>query len=346
MKAPAFWARGKGGVASALLSPVGAAYALAGAARRALTPASHVTAPVVCVGNLVAGGAGKTPTVLALADRLAATGLEPHILSRGYGGSKRGPHRVDPAADVAAEVGDEPRQMAQRWPVWVAKNRVAGARKAVAAGADIVILDDGFQNPSLFKDLSLVVVDAQYGHGNGRVIPAGPLREPLQVGLARADAMIVIGERSADGAMPFAPKDLPVLRARIAPGPEAAALKGARVLAFAGIARPEKFFDTLRGVGAEVVEAEGFADHHPFSTAILHRLEARANALGARLVTTEKDAARLPTWFEPRVAVLSIALGFADPSAVDALLRPIVDLAVAVAERRGHTPEPRPGVGR
>lgn len=327
MKAPSFWGDQRPGLKARLLGPAGAAVSLGGWLRRATTRPHRAGAPVICVGNVVVGGAGKTPTTLAICERLTALGAEPHILSRGYGGTLDGPHRVDPRLDGADQVGDEPALMARRWPVWIGRDRRVTADAAVAEGAEILVMDDGFQNPGLHKDLSLLVIDAAYGHGNGMVMPAGPLREPLRWAFARADAAVMVGDRPPHGGWPWTPPDLPVLRARVSATGPAEALRDRAVVAFAGIGRPEKFFRTLRKMGARVVETVALEDHQPYSPALLARLEARAGALGAELATTEKDAVRLPPSFLAQVAVVPVALGFANSAAVDALLRPLVATA-------------------
>ncbi len=337
MRPPEFWSDPPEApsLSARLLSPLGAVYAAAGRLRRAFARPHRSEAPVICVGNLVAGGAGKTPTALAIAERLAAMGVGAHILSRGYGGSARGPHRVDPERDRAADVGDEPLLMARRFPVWVGADRAATARTAEAAGADALVMDDGFQNPGLIKDLSILVIDAEFGHGNGRVMPAGPLREPLEEGFRRAQAAVMIGMPEA-GRWPWTPRRFPVFRARLSPVWEGRSLSGQRVFAFAGIGRPEKFFVTLREAGAELAGAQPFPDHHAYSDAMLSRLEARAREADATLITTEKDAVRLPERFRARVAVLPVTLGFADPDAIDDLLEPIARRARRQAQRRRY----------
>lgn len=329
MKAPAFWSAPPG-LLSALLAPLGALYEGAGKLRRARTRSLRLPVPVVCVGNLSAGGTGKTPVVLSLLKLLTARGMNPHALSRGYGGSATGPLRVDPARHGADAVGDEPLLLARVAPTWVARDRAAGGRAAVAAGAGCIVMDDGHQNPALHKDLSLIVVDGAAGFGNRRVIPAGPLRESVAAGLARADAVIIIGEDfigegAHDVARAVTAAGLPLLRARPAPDAGvAAALKGRKVLAFAGIGRPEKFFATLREIGAEVTEAVGFPDHHPFTRREIAALSARAAALNAQLVTTVKDLTRLPADLpadiRDNVAVLPVDLLWSDPAAAEGLL--------------------------
>ncbi|WP_119678782.1 tetraacyldisaccharide 4'-kinase [Indioceanicola profundi] len=323
MKAPAFWQR-QPGLAAALLSPAAALWT--GITRRRLRagPACRAVVPVICVGNLVAGGAGKTPVVQALLCRLEVRGVRPAALSRGHGGRLAGPVRVDPARHGAWDVGDEPLLLAAGGaPCWVARDRAMGAEAAVRAGAEVIVLDDGFQNPSLAKDLSLIVADGAAGFGNGRVIPAGPLREPLADGLERAQAVVIIGQDRA-GVRALIGGRLPVLTARLVPDMAVSAdLVGRRVLAFAGIGRPAKFFDTLAEMGAHVAEAVSFADHHPYSDAEVERLVARARKLDAVPVTTAKDAMRLGSRHREMVRVLPVTLAFNDMAALDALLDPL-----------------------
>lgn len=315
--APEFWA--KPGLAADLLAPLGWAHGALGAARRGLTRPTRVAVPTICVGNLVAGGAGKTPVVLSLAKLLADKGRRPHILSRGYGGSLRGPLRVDPARHTAREVGDEPLLLAAAAPAWICADRIAAANAAIAAGADLLLLDDGFQNPALHYDLALVAIDGGYGIGNGRVIPAGPLREPVARALSRASAIVMIGAC----AQPLDLAGLPLLGAHLeAIGTDD--LQGARVVAFAGIGRPAKFFATLTELGANIAEVREFADHHPYSDAELADLAALAQANNATLVTTEKDWVRLPLASHPSIRALKVALRWDDPAAIERLLAPVL----------------------
>ena len=308
MKAPAFWYR-PAGSAAFLLEPVARIWDAAGRWRRAGTVPFSPGVPVVCVGNLVAGGAGKTPVALAVGGLLAGRGLAPHFLSRGYGGRLAGPLRVDATRHRADEVGDEPLLLAAGAPTWIGRDRAAAARLAVAGGAGTLVLDDGFQNSALSYRLSLVVVDGAMGFGNRRVIPAGPLRERVEAGLARASALVILGEdRTGVGAGP-----LPVFRARLAPDPVAAEeLRGQRLLAFAGIGRPAKFFETLEQLGADLADRVAFADHHAYGAGDLDRLVARAGRLGARLVTTAKDHVRLPRAARAGVAVLPVTVAWED----------------------------------
>lgn len=312
MRAPEFWRAD--GVAARALTPLAWAYAAGGDMRRRLARPRMVAAPVICVGNLVAGGAGKTPVALSLGTAAVELGHNPHFLTRGYGGRITGPQRIDPARHTAADAGDEPLLLAAVAPTWVAQDRAAAADAAVAAGAALLIMDDGHQNPSLQKDLSLVVIDGDYGLGNGRVMPAGPLREPPADGLARADVVVMIGD-DRHGIAANAARWVPVMRARLSPTEWSKRFAGEAVLGFAGIGRPEKFFATLRALGCRVVGEQGFADHHPYSADEIMRLVERAAALGATPVTTAKDHVRLPPEARAMIEVIEVTLDWADADA-------------------------------
>ncbi len=300
MREPAFW-QARTSWQSRLLSPLGAVYG-AITARRMARPGARVGVPVFCVGNYHVGGAGKTPTVLALAAVLTSLGERPWVVSRGYGGKLAGSVVVDAAHHAAADVGDEPLMMAATLPVVVSRDRAAGARLACAQGASVIVLDDGFQNPALVKDASVIVIDGGRGLGNGLVFPAGPLRAPLGPQFARTDAMIVVGEGTAARtvAAVVTSRHKPVLPARVVPEPASvAALTGHRVLAFAGIGDPGRFFATLRTSGIDVAAEKIFPDHHPFSPSEIKALTAEAARANLTLVTTEKDFVRLRS--DPRL---------------------------------------------
>jgi tetraacyldisaccharide 4'-kinase len=329
MKTPGFWYRPEATPAAWLLTPAGLLYDAASRLRRSLVEPQRAPVPVACIGNLVAGGAGKTPVALALGRRLGEIGIAVHFLSRGHGGSLAGPVRVDPERHSAAEVGDEPLLLARAAPAWVSRDRPAGARAAAAAGAGLILMDDGFQNPSLAKDLSLLVVDGGSGFGNGRILPAGPLRERPEDGLKRADAVVVMGpDRAGIGAL-AARHGLPALGARLVPdAADAARLRGRRVLAFAGIGRPGKVFATLAELGAEIAGAVPFPDHHAYTPDEIMRLAETAQERQAVLVTTEKDLVRLPPDARPMVEALRVDLAWDDPARADAVLEPLVRRAL------------------
>jgi tetraacyldisaccharide 4'-kinase len=294
MREPAFWYRPPSWK-SHLLRPLGALYG-AIAARRLQREGFDAGIPVFCIGNYHVGGAGKTPTVLALAKMLRDLGETTVVLSRGYGGRLHGPVMVDPARHVAGDVGDEPLMLSQTVPVTVARDRVGGVALARSRGASVIVMDDGFQNPAIAKNASLIVIDGERGLGNGKVFPAGPLRASLAPQLDRTDALIVIGDGSAADktATAIAARGKPVLRGHLEPDAAAVArLAGKRVLAFAGIGDPMRFFRTLRASGIEVVRERSFDDHHPFSKSEIEALVAEAKRDALTLVTTEKDLARL-----------------------------------------------------
>lgn len=302
MRAPDFWWSDQpspfGRLMTAMLTPFSALYGRL-VVRRMRRPGSKVNAPVICVGNFVAGGAGKTPTALALAKWLKRTGETPYFLSRGYGGALSadgGAHLVDQRRHCAAEAGDEPLLLARVANTVVARDRPTGAMLALAGGASMIVMDDGLQNPSLRRDFTLAVIDGGVGFGNGRLIPAGPLRAPLEQQLRVTSAGLVIGEGAAgeraEARLVAAGK--PVFHGRLAPDATAALrMLGTRVVAFAGIGRPQKFFDSLENCGARLVARHAFPDHHPYRLAEITALQRQAEALDALLVTTEKDMVKL-----------------------------------------------------
>jgi tetraacyldisaccharide 4'-kinase len=318
MREPGFWYR-PASWKSHLLRPLGALYG-AVAARRLKRAGADAGIPVLCVGNYHGGGAGKTPTVEALAKLLRELGEAPVVLSRGYRGKLHGPVRVNPQRHSAADVGDEPLMLAATLAVVVAKDRVAGVALAKSQGASVILMDDGFQNPAVAKDASLIVIDSERAIGNGQVMPAGPLRAPLRLQLDRTDALVVIGEgKGAESvAGSIAGQGKPVLRARfLADDASLAALRGKRALAFAGIGDPVRFFNTLSLSGIEVVRGRAFADHHAFSRREIEALVAEARRDGLIPVTTEKDFSRLrdskgtPEWAR-EIVPFAVTLAFDD----------------------------------
>jgi tetraacyldisaccharide 4'-kinase len=317
IRPPRFWIHDRWWVR--MLAPLSSIWA-ATSARRIARPGWSASVPVICCGNATVGGAGKTTLTLDLACRLTARGFAVHILSRGYRGAERGSRRVL-RGDSVAMTGDEALLLARVAPTWTGSDRAATARDAIAAGAEILLMDDGLQNPTLEKTMSLLVVDGTHGFGNGRMVPAGPLREPVAAAASRCRAAVMIGSDEA-GALAQLPSEMPVLRASKVQVCETATLTGRRGLAFAGIASPEKFFAALERMGVLLVGRKAFADHHTFTTMELNRLLADARALGAVLITTPKDAVRLPAGMP--VEVVDVRLVWETDAGIDALLDELV----------------------
>lgn len=326
MRAPAFWWRERGWQA-ALLAPLGAVYGVI-AALRLGGAGFRAGIPVICIGNPTVGGAGKTPAAIAVAEILRAGGRCPFFLSRGYGGRQAGPVQVDIDRHRAADVGDEPLLLARVAPTIVARDRAAGARVAEKLGANVVVMDDGFQNPSLAKDISILVIDGGRGVGNGCILPAGPLRAPLRAQLARAHALLMVGA-AARAPLPSLAEgqiELPLIRAEITPDQHTVThLRGRPLLAFCGIGDPQRFRATLDAAGLDVRDLRAFPDHHPFTRREAEALLAEADARGLTLITTEKDFVRLSDAPEQqalraRVQVLPIRLSLADQSSLVRLI--------------------------
>ena len=319
-RTPKFWNQRRASLAARLLTPLGALYGAA-TARRMARAGERVAAPVICIGNFVLGGAGKTPTAIAIARMLLQRGERVAFLSRGYGGETHaGPLRIDPAMHGARAVGDEPLLLARVAACYVGADRVATARAAIEQGASVLVMDDGLQNPSLEKDLRLAVVDGEWGFGNGLCFPAGPLRAPVAGQSRFVDAVIFVGGEDGARQKTIAP-GRPHYSAHLRPDAVAAApLVGRSVLAFAGIARPEKFFATLERIGARVAVRQGFPDHHRFARREIEALVFEAEQRGLTLVTTEKDAVRIPPSERLPIATLPVTLAFEEPKAVEKLV--------------------------
>ncbi len=322
MKPPHFWKAGldpksreSAPLTRAMLTPLAALYGAILRRKLERVVPEKVDIGIICVGNLTVGGVGKTPVVAAIRERLSRAGLRAASLSRGYGGQLSGPLRVDPAGHLAHDVGDEPLMLAASGESWIGRDRHAAAVRMAQAGVDVAVMDDGHQNPSLSKNISLVVIDAAAPFGNGYLLPKGPLREPVRPGLGRADAVILMGDGPCPD--PVLEGGRPVLRARIAPVGHA---PPGRLVAFAGIGRPEKFFDSLSETGAKLIETVPYPDHHTYSRAELDWLGRLANERSARLITTEKDYVRLPGERRADILAWPVEACFEAPDALDALL--------------------------
>ncbi|MDR3325891.1 MAG: tetraacyldisaccharide 4'-kinase [Rhodospirillaceae bacterium] len=316
---PEFWMK-KDGLLTLILAPLGWMWATFGICRTALTLPFNATIPIICIGNVMLGGTGKTPIALSIANKLYGV----HFLSRGYGGSKHGPILVDPKRHDYSLVGDEPLILTSIAPCWVSKNRIDGAKCAVEKGATCLILDDGFQNSSLKKDVSFLVVDGHVGFGNFRCIPAGPLREPVSLALARANAVIILGEdRNSIADLII---DKPVLRAKLEPEDEAKILINKTVVAFAGIGRPKKFFQTLETLGAKIAKTFNFPDHHPYKISEIDKLIDFAKIHDAILVTTTKDIVRIPFHQRDVISVLRVKVIWEDEVTLMKILHPVLSM--------------------
>lgn len=321
---PSFWYRQKMPAEILLkfvLMPLGWAYGWLVRKKFDLYFPVPMAKPVICVGNLVAGGAGKTPVVLSLAELLKDKGYNPHLLTRGYGGKEHGPLQVSPGRDTAYDVGDEALLLVDKAPTWVSANRPLGAQEAMDSGANIVVMDDGFQNPVIYKDFSFLVIDGVVGLGNRQVMPAGPLRERMKFGLSRADVIVIIGEDKT-GATEYIRRitDAPILSAALVADKENPDVKGKKIFAFAGIGRPQKFRESLEAAGAVIDGWKEFPDHFPYDDEDLKEIVAAADAQGAMLITTAKDHVRIPEKLAQRVQKFSVHLEWQDASKVVPLI--------------------------
>ena len=325
MRAPDFWERPPG-LICAMLAPASLVYRAAGWLRQATAKPWRAPIPIICLGGLVVGGSGKTPATLAMNRHLSRFGVHAHAIGPGYKGSfaRQGTaRRIDPERHTVAEAGDEAMLLAKEMPTWVCNDRRESARAAYENGAAVILMDDGFQDPRIEKDLSLLVVDGAYGFGNRKILPAGPLREKVETGLGRADAVILVGENTS-GVTVSIPDAIPLLRSKLVPGAEAEKVAGRDVVAFAGIGGPNKFFRTLEELGCRMRAQLRFPDHHDYSEDELKKLFVLAERYDAPLVTTEKDAVRLSPEVREKILVVPVTLSLRDEDALDRLLAPLL----------------------
>jgi|TARA_B100001063_G_C16726128_1_gene536504 tetraacyldisaccharide 4'-kinase len=316
MKAPQFWYEPNTWKAK-FLYPLGYFYNLLTLLRGKLAKPQSYSCLTICIGNLNVGGTGKTPTTIALAQHFLKKGLQVHVVSRGYKGKFQGTFLVDPQKHKSDEVGDEPLLMSEFTSVWVSNKRKNGIAAAENAGAQIVLLDDGFQDPSFHKDFSLIVVDGEKGFGNKKCMPAGPLRENIVQGFKRADALVIVGQRIYK--FDTFPTHLKIIHSTLKPIETGMNWKEGKYLAFAGIADPSKFFKTLRSLGANLIDCVALSDHQKLDGQVLKRLERKANSAHAQLVTTEKDAVRLSNTYRKKVLSLPVRIEFDDKNELENL---------------------------
>ncbi len=328
LKAPRFWYNQKNTPQKILkhaLSPLGWVYERAVEKRFEMNTQVPMSKPVICVGNLTVGGNGKTPTVLSLAN-LFKKNYNPHLITKGYGGEEVGPIQINRELDTAEYIGDEALLLAARAPTWVAKNRPLGAQHAIDAGADIVIMDDGFQNPIIYKDFSLIVIDGKVGFGNQHVMPAGPLRENIEKGILRADAILIIGEdRNHVETLITSIKDIPVFKAKLVTASDNVKVKGKKVAAFAGIGRPSKFKETLEEYGAEVTMWKEFPDHYLYKTEDLRSFLKAAAKSKIPVITTTKDFVRIPKQIKRDLQTFAVELEWEDETGILSLIEQIIN---------------------
>ena len=327
MQQPDFWYGSKYSIAAQLLWPASLAYSLVYKIRQTFSKSWRASVPVICIGNLSVGGTGKTPTAISIAEFFIQRNINIHFLSRGYGKTLDGPIRVDPTQHTAIDVGDEPLLLAKTAPTWVSADRRAGAELAISAGATTLIMDDGFQNASIYKDISILVIDGEVGFGNGRIFPAGPLRENIENGIKKSNAVFIIGndiKSLGKSIKSLQESNLKILHGQLIPELNDISLKGERVVAFAGIGRPEKFFRTVRSLGCIISDTTKFNDHHNYTVGEIDYLEKQAKNMNAKLVTTSKDRIRLDKAAAVKVLEIPIILKWEDSSKLAELLKPIL----------------------
>ncbi|WP_272915843.1 tetraacyldisaccharide 4'-kinase [Aristophania vespae] len=312
---PHFWKDSKPNFYTFLLSPL-AFFVYFFTRKKLIKPSCHVDVPVLCIGNITVGGTGKTPLVIDMVNRLKWRGHTPHIITKGYGGLRHKSHKVDRRRDNSSTVGDEALLLAAEAPTWCGEDRVQSALNAIIQGADCLVMDDGFQDPSLFKDVSLLVFDGGFGVGNNLLFPSGPLREPVDSALQRAHGAVIIGDDQTK-ITKILPRSLPRAHLSFYPRPEIRALQGKQLIAFAGIGRPDKFFDMLHDAGLFLLHTISFPDHHVYSATDIYKLDLLAKDPGTQLVTTKKDAVKLPEDFLKKVTVVKVDLYWQKPKQAD-----------------------------
>ena len=321
MRTPNHWQNNN--VLSRLLMPFGWIYFQLSLWRHKIARSVDIGVPVICVGNIVAGGAGKTPTVMYLG-KLLSKRLKVAFLTRGYGGALSGPIKVDPDKHTFQDVGDEALLLSKIAPTWVSQNRLDGGLAAKLDGAQIILMDDGFQNPTIGKTFSILVFDGPYGLGNNQLIPSGPLRETLGRGMSRADAVVIIGEDLQDLQSKI-PENIPLFSVTTSPIISKKLKVAKSVIGFAGIGRPRKFLETLKTLNVEIQDFVPFPDHHKFRNSEIEDLIRRASETGAQLVTTTKDFVRLPPNTKNSVIAMDIELNWANQNQIKALLEQVLD---------------------
>jgi len=331
MRTPRFWYNTKHSILPLLLTPLSWIYGLVYKNLQHHAKPWQAPIPVICVGNITAGGQGKTPMAISICKALKLNNKTVHFISRGYGGSLRGPFLVDPNVNTSSEVGDEPLLLSEIAPTWVSANRKTGIELAHKMGAEIIVMDDGFQNLSVKKDFSIVVIDGETGFGNGRLLPAGPLREGIIEGLSRANAVVIIGEDCLDLEITLSDtyscpsqKPIDIYTAQLIPTSNSLSLLNEKVYAFTGIGRPEKFFNTLNEVGCDITGKQNFSDHHQFTEAEISELRKLAHATNSKLITTSKDYVRLTPSQQKNIKVLPVTLKWRDRSALDNILKSFI----------------------
>ncbi|MDC0398830.1 tetraacyldisaccharide 4'-kinase [Alphaproteobacteria bacterium] len=320
MKTPSFWHAD--GFIPKLLEPLAQLYKCLSFLERSLRSKTKIDIPVLCIGNLVSGGAGKTPIALSIGQKLNVK-HNISFLTRGYGGIEAGPIEVNPDEHSSYEVGDEALILSELGPTWVSRNRTAGAIAAKNAGFEIVIMDDGFQHTSLVKTLSFVIIDGPYGFGNGRLIPAGPLREPIYSGLKRADVIVLVGEVNPS-IIELLPNDKPLLRVSLVPAEMGIPLSNNNVIGFAGIGRPTKFLETLEKMGLNIIDFVAFPDHYRFRESEIRELYEKATEVDAILVTTFKDMKRVPKNVAHLCQPIGITVVWEDDNEIQQLLDSVI----------------------